>query len=378
MKKKLLLFNAIFISFFSLFAQVPIAEREALMAFYDSTKGFNWTNRTGWNTTDPVSTWYGIATSIIDGQEHVTEINFGSNNIEGVLPAEIGNLPELKVLSIESNNLLSGNIPDQIGNLVNLEILSFWENNLSGSIPASIGNCTKLELFSLEDNQLTGSIPAEFSNLTMVNSLWLNGNLLSGDIPDIFSGWTELDYLSIGKGNLNPENTNSFTGILDLSNNSKLRICRLDYTMISKLNLQNGNNMNMVSNLYDAIGTSKLTCVFVDDVAYSEANWTNTDPASTFVATEEECDALIQLSVTKQSIKENIALYPNPTSGILYIKNQYNEPIDRVTVFNTLGQRVLDIQAVNTIDISNLTNGLYFVDVTTRNGNMNSFKIIKK
>jgi hypothetical protein len=62
-------------------------------------------------------------------------------------------------------------------------------------------------------------------------------------------------------------------------------------------------------------------------------------------------------------------VYPNPASDKLMIANLYNDEKTVVNIYNNIGALVLtqQIQAnsssVNTIEIENLSNGLYTVEV---------------
>ncbi|NND63195.1 MAG: T9SS type A sorting domain-containing protein [Flavobacteriaceae bacterium] len=67
---------------------------------------------------------------------------------------------------------------------------------------------------------------------------------------------------------------------------------------------------------------------------------------------------------------------PNPTSGIIEIESQ--KEIEKVHVFNQLGQQVLWFSSEETIDVSNLENGLYFVKVIDSEGSVQVKRIIKE
>jgi len=56
-------------------------EREVLSLFYTSTNGDNWKKNDNWNTSEPVSTWYGITTDEVTGR--VVVIKLGYNSIQG-------------------------------------------------------------------------------------------------------------------------------------------------------------------------------------------------------------------------------------------------------------------------------------------------------
>ena len=62
--------------------------------------------------------------------------------------------------------------------------LDLSNSGLTGSIPSEIGNLNDLKHLSLGYNQLTGSIPPEIGYLTSLNFLYLHNNQLSGIIPD--------------------------------------------------------------------------------------------------------------------------------------------------------------------------------------------------
>jgi Leucine-rich repeat (LRR) protein len=127
---------------------LPI-EREALIAFYNSTNGDTWTNKNGWKTvplhTDGFSLpgsevgWYGVM--VFNGV--VSELSFYSNNLCGFIPPAIGNLTNLTKLNFTKNQL-SGSIPLEIGNLTSLKTLYLNSNQLSGYFPESLVNLTKI------------------------------------------------------------------------------------------------------------------------------------------------------------------------------------------------------------------------------------------
>lgn len=68
---------------------------------------------------------------------------------------------------------------------------------------------------------------------------------------------------------------------------------------------------------------------------------------------------------TKKINAVNFNVYPNPSSDLLNISLGDNAVLENVTIYNNLGQRIKTVSR-NTIDISTLTKGLYFVEVSTR------------
>ncbi|KAH6837549.1 hypothetical protein C2S53_009856 [Perilla frutescens var. hirtella] len=154
-------------------------------------------------------------------------INLASNNINGVIPADMfrflqvlaadedskldhlhfylsvtgiyyqdsvtvtlkGQEMELqKILTIFtsvdfSDNRLHDLIPSSIGDAKSLYFLNLSRNALSGHIPSSIGNLSKLESLDLSFNTLDGKIPEQLAELTFLSFLNLSYNHLTGRIP---------------------------------------------------------------------------------------------------------------------------------------------------------------------------------------------------
>lgn len=157
---------------------------ETLAKFYKSLDGENWTNKTGWESIDLGGTsqycnWYGI--DCIDGR--VTEIDLDNNNLSGSIPREIGNLSELKELSLTNNANLNGSLPPEIGLLQDLEILRITNADVDGRIPETIGNLAQLETLVIEDTEITGNIPASIGLLTNLQVLTLKDSKLTCHIP---------------------------------------------------------------------------------------------------------------------------------------------------------------------------------------------------
>ncbi len=72
------------------------------------------------------------------------------------------------------------------------------------------------------------------------------------------------------------------------------------------------------------------------------------------------------LTMTQNS-EINFSLYPNPTHDILNINSKIS--IAKFEVYNHLGQLILVSNEQNSIDISMLTQGIYFVTVLDVEGN---------
>ena len=86
-------------------------DRAALVAFYESTGGPNWTDNTGWLSGAPVKDWEGVTT---DENGRVIQIVLPVHNLSGTLPLDFGLLTELNTLQL-SGNSLTGELPPTSG-----------------------------------------------------------------------------------------------------------------------------------------------------------------------------------------------------------------------------------------------------------------------
>ncbi len=82
-------------------------------------------------------------------------------------------------------------------------------------------------------------------------------------------------------------------------------------------------------------------------------------------------------------VKENFSelntlfAYPNPSKDFVTIRNDENQTYDLIEVYNMVGQRVMVDMNTNTINMQELSNGIYIVKVFGQN-RINSVKIIKQ
>lgn len=138
---------------------IPKSECEALVAFYNSTNGSHWTDHSGWLVTNTPCQW--IYVTCFNG--HVETLDPDQNNLNGSLPAEIGNLTQLDWLSV-SNNQLSGALPATIGNLTSLSHVYLDHNSFSGALQDSLRNLTALDTFQFNNTNLCEPADTAFQN----------------------------------------------------------------------------------------------------------------------------------------------------------------------------------------------------------------------
>jgi hypothetical protein len=80
-----------------------------------------------------------------------------------------------------------------------------------------------------------------------------------------------------------------------------------------------------------------------------------------------------------QHLYNAISVYPNPTKDYIYI-NKKDQKIDvkHVRIYNLKGQLIYDEKFRSKIDVSRLSEGLYFLKLETDEGEVLNYKLIKK
>ena len=142
--------------------------------------------RLGWDADTPIAVWQGI---VLGGAPlRVHEVNLSWDDLTGRLPPALGNLTELRRLSLRGNKL-TGEIPRELGRLTQLEILSLSSTYLSGPIPPELGGLGKLSALDLSHTNLSGPIPPELGAIEWLQ-LDLSYTNVSGPIPPELGGLT--------------------------------------------------------------------------------------------------------------------------------------------------------------------------------------------
>ena len=81
------------------------------------------------------------------------------------------------------------------------------------------------------------------------------------------------------------------------------------------------------------------------------------------------------LGVNENALSD-FSVYPNPTTGVLTVQSK--TAIVQIEIHSLLGQLVLSNTNQNTIDISSVSQGVYFIKVMDENGDFGAQKVVKE
>jgi hypothetical protein len=237
-------------------------------------------------------------------------------------------------------------------NISSLEGISYFKNiktlycDYNKLTSIDISNNTKLEFLECTVNKLTSLDISKNTNLKELNCP--SNNLTSLDV----SKHPDLEILECAYNKLTS---------LDVSNNPNLKELICFNNKLDNLNLRNGNNN--ILNVLSVKNNSNLTCIAVDDINASnnKGNWIK-DTAANY---SESCGVL-----GTDEFENNIQIicYPNPVKNVLQIKVPDAIKINAIKVYNALGNLVIEERKkFKQLDVSNLSQGVYFVIIETAN-----------
>jgi len=249
--------------------------------------------------------------------------------------------------------------------LQNLDILSQFSHlyildcsyNLLTSL--DLNGLNQLFVVNCSSNQLTS---INLSGLSTLEYLDCQDNYLTSiNVSDLFS----LKNLTVNINNLQNLNVNN------LNNLSKLNVIRNDLLTIEAYNIAfNGDaddqfNFNENPNLI-SICTNESKIDIIQNIV-NQYGYVNCVVNACLLSTE------------NYILDSDISFYPNPVSSLLNIEVKKQITTSEISIYNVMGQIVFLIpnaKDINSVDISNLKAGNYFIKVNSDKGIFNS-KFIK-
>ncbi|KAL4322541.1 receptor-like protein 12 [Arachis ipaensis] len=301
------------------------------------------------------------------------KLSFRNCELYGEFPVGIFYFPNLTSLNLVQNQNLQGTLPASIGNLTNLAYLALEDNSFHGEIPQSLFRLENLEHLSLSYNFFEGSLALDmFLKLKMLNGLHLSGNKLSlfsqnryvnltilppiqrlelsgcnlaGEVPTWIMNLTTLSHLDLSRNNLQGEIPYFFfrlenLTVLELANNILEGQIELD--MLSKLKKLTVLGFGGGNKLFFLEGKNTSNVTIPSQIQYLELSSCNLVHFPNFIQHLQE---LTDLSISYNSIKTIPSWIWNKTT------------LQRLEIFNNLliaeiSPLICNLQSLVHLDLS--------------------------
>jgi len=309
---------------------------------------------------------------------------------------EVSNNLELSVLYCGENDLTELDVSDN----VDLSDLQCNGNQLQ---KIDVTNNAKLLVFNCNANLMNEVDVSQNLNLrtfvcsgNLLSTIDVSQNLLLSTLGCDFNELTALDvsknealkWLYCVNNKIEiinfPENS-ALSGLycwnnqlthLDLSNFPDFQELYCRDNELLCLNVKNGNNHQFLN--FSAENNPFLTCIEVDDAAFSTSNWPNVDAAVSF---RQFCGNNCSVGTIDLVEELQADLFPNPTNGNITI--DFGETIEagRLFLYNSIGQEISTQNFARTHSLNldlNQTPGIYVLQLQTSTGATKVFKILQE
>lgn len=326
--------------------------------------------------------------------QQLIQLNVHSNNLSSI---DVSNNVLLEGLYLISNNISNINVSQNINlkeldvrlnylTSINVSTLTALEKlyvSSNGISSLDLSNNSKLRVLDAHTNQISFiditqcadliSVELSQNNLTEID-VSNNPNLLNILVPD--NNLTSLDTSN------NPVVSyiycfNNSISSLDLSTNTVLRAVHAYNNSLVSVNFANGDNSNI--NYFYVQDNPELVCIQVDNENYSN-NQTCYYPGGGWCKDEtatynDDCEFETETEIESEDVVVNETLLsPNPAGDSVTVYAEY--AIDRIRVYNLHGNLVGKFEISNTLNISGLTAGIYYVEVVS-GGQRSMAKFVK-
>jgi Leucine-rich repeat (LRR) protein len=360
----------------------------------------------------------------IEGIENFTNIKILKCNYNNVSQVNITNLLLLEEFHMHNNQLVTINV----SNLVNLKILfvrnnsltsiTFLNNNTLESIWVSDNNLTSLDLSLMpaievlvaQNNNITNLNISGLSNLIEINcsnnsisSLDLTNKPLLKWLTIKNNLFTTIDVLNlsalisidVSENNLSSINLNGLTNLeyayisntllttFDGSNCSVRYLTCENNSNLTSINVKNNyisfSDPDLLFFAFKVTNNPLLQYICVDNGEQNNLAYFNYNTSGNVqVYGGINCDVPLQV-MSSESFKNNeVILFPNPVKNELNFSFEKTISIERINIYNTLGQLVKQFNGnLNSINLSDVNTGYYHIEFVSDEGKLTK-KFIKE
>lgn len=193
------------------------------------------------------------------------------------------------------------------------------------------------------------------------NELQLSGTILRKDVYVIINGSASLQKLKDEADFVQPNaSETNFGAPINFNGNDPVGLFK-NGVLVDVIGTYNGGSSNFAINktLRRKIGVSKPNTTFDLANEWDEYSQDTVDDIGT------------HSSILSVNSFDNFRfkLFPNPVTSKLFILNTFDNKIQSVSIFNSIGKRIfITQQTIEEINIQFLTKGIYFLKISTEKG----------
>ena len=302
---------------------LDVSSNTALQYLYCNENGLTSLNVSGLTSLNQIDCYTNQLTSLDVSSNTALHYLYCYDNV--LTSLNVSGLTTLYRIDCYTNKLTSLDVSSN----TNLQTLDCYDNLLTS---LNVTGLTSLSELYCYNNQLTA---LDVSTNTALQNLRCYYNLLTSLNV---SGLTSLSQIYCNNNQLTSIDVSTNTNLhtlycfnnqlteMDVTANSILQELDCRNNNLMNLDVHNGNNNNIYN--FDATNNPYLSCIRVDDVDYSNTNWTNIDVTASF---NTDCPGSIQWTGATDNDWNNSSNW-NPTSvptasDNVVIPNVTNNPI---------------------------------------------------
>lgn len=316
-------------------------------------------------------------TSVLCSDNELTTLNFGTISTltflacseNQITSLDVSHNPNIYSIACNKNQLTTLDV----SNVAALDFLACGDNQLT---ELDVTDCPILRELACNANTITS---LDLSQNPLLQRLLADDNNLSAldlsgsvKLKELYCGYNPLTSLNLSNSPLLTFFSCGSTNLtsLDVSNNPALVyfICPANFDL-TYINLKNGSNayLNQAAGYFIGLPALEMVCLD-ENLALSPYLLGEVNHDVTFTS---EC-----LAATDKNTRPDFAVYPNPANSLVTIIS--NTPVAAIEVYSSLGQLVATSAGTNSVDISNLSTGMYHTKISDIYGNTTTKSIIKQ
>jgi hypothetical protein len=157
--------------FYSTYSGPRVVQRWAMAAFFFSTNGINWDQSDNWLGDMNECSWFSKRQDgVCDGDGNVRSIDLSSNNLAGILPAELSLFSNSLGTSSRSEHRSRRLVFSHLSSHLSPDRLFLNSNKITGTLPPKFGRLTNLVRLQVTNNDMIGPIPTEIGLMSSLGT----------------------------------------------------------------------------------------------------------------------------------------------------------------------------------------------------------------